>query len=137
MPPIERLESEFIMKRAALFFSISIATTVGLIACGGGSSDAAPAPSPAPAPAPTAAPPPSVGPTSTEIPTLTRTTVLSGLQNPWDLAFTPDCTMLYTEKCRGLSARFANGATVRLFGTAGSSLVAPDLFCEGQSGVHG
>ena len=45
--------------------------------------------------------------------------------------------MLYTEKCRGLSARFANGTTVRLFGTAGSSLVAPDLFCEGQSGVHG
>ena len=45
--------------------------------------------------------------------------------------------MLYTEKCRGLSARFANGTTVRLFGTAGSSLVANDLFCEGQSGVHG
>ena len=76
-------------------------------------------------------------PASTEVPTLTRTTVVSGLQNPWDLAFTPDGTMLFTEKCRGLSARFANGTTVRLFGTAGSSLVAPDLFCEGQSGVHG
>ena len=45
--------------------------------------------------------------------------------------------MLYTEKCRGLSARLANGTVVRLFGTAGSSLVANDLFCEGQSGVHG
>lgn len=45
--------------------------------------------------------------------------------------------MLVTEKCRGLSARLANGTTVRLFGTAGSSLVAADLFCEGQSGVHG
>ncbi len=62
---------------------------------------------------------------------------MSGLQNPWDLAFTPDGTMLYTEKCRGLSARLANGTTVRLFGTSGSSLVASDMFCEGQSGVHG
>lgn len=62
---------------------------------------------------------------------------MTGLQNPWDLAFTPDGAMLYTEKCRGLSARFANGTTVRLFGTTGSSLVAADLFCEGQSGVHG
>ena len=62
---------------------------------------------------------------------------MSGLQNPWDIAFLPDGTMLYTEKCRGVSARFANGTIVRLFGTAGSSLVANDLFCEGQSGVHG
>ena len=129
------------MKRAALFFSISIAATSGIVACGGGSSDAAPVPgSSTPAPpagSPTPAPPPPAGPASTEIPTLTRTTVVSGLASPWDLAFTPDGTMLYTEKCRGLSARFANGTTVRLFGTAGSSLVAPDLFCEGQSGVHG
>ena len=131
------------MKRAALFFSLSIAATGGLVACGGGSSDAAPAPNtstPAPSPGTPIPPPPSpppVAPGSTEVPTLIRTTVVSGLQNPWDLAFTPDGTMLYTEKCRGLSARFANGTTVRLFGTAGSSLVAPDLFCEGQSGVHG
>lgn len=62
---------------------------------------------------------------------------MSGLQSPWDVAFTPDGVMLYTEKCRGLSARLANGTTVRLFGTNGSSLVAADLFCEGQSGVHG
>ena len=130
------------MKRAALFFSISIAAGSGIVACGGGSSDAAPTPStgaPAPSPAPTPTPttPPAAGPASTEIPTLTRTTVVSGLASPGDLAFTPDGTMLYTEKCRGLSARFANGTTVRLFGIAGSSLVAPDLFCEGQSGVHG
>ena len=127
------------MKRAALFFSLSIAAAGGLVSCGGGSSDAAPVPNssaPAPPPgAPTPAPP--AAPTSNEVPTLTRTTVVSGLQNPWDLAFLSDGTMLYTEKCRGLSARFANGTTVRLFGTSGSALVAPDLFCEGQSGVHG
>ncbi|MES2888036.1 MAG: PQQ-dependent sugar dehydrogenase [Pseudomonadota bacterium] len=62
---------------------------------------------------------------------------MSGLQKPWDLAFTPDGVMLFTEKCRGVSARLANGKTVRLFGTSGSALVAPDLFCQGQSGVHG
>jgi len=45
--------------------------------------------------------------------------------------------MLFTEKCRGLSRRQANGTTTRLFGTAGSALVASDLFCEGQSGTHG
>ena len=62
---------------------------------------------------------------------------MSGLQNPWDIAFTPDGIMLFTEKCRGLSARLADGKIVRLFGTSGSALVAPDLFCQGQSGVHG
>jgi glucose/arabinose dehydrogenase len=74
---------------------------------------------------------------SADTPRLTRTEVLRGLQNPWDLAFTPDGVMLFTEKCRGLSARLADGKVVRLFGTSGSALVAPDLFCQGQSGVHG
>ncbi len=52
------------MNRAALFFSLSIAATAGLVACGGGSSDAAPVPgsgAPAPppgAPTPAPAPPP-------------------------------------------------------------------------------
>jgi aldose sugar dehydrogenase len=75
--------------------------------------------------------------TSAEAPTLTRTVVMTGLQDPWDIAFTPDGVMLFTEKCRGVSARLADGKTVRLFGTSGSALVAPDLFCQGQSGVHG
>ncbi len=75
--------------------------------------------------------------TSAEAPKLTRTVVMTGLQDPWDIAFTPDGVMLFTEKCRGVSARLADGKTVRLFGTSGSALVAPDLFCQGQSGVHG
>ncbi len=70
-------------------------------------------------------------------PRLTHTVLISGLQSPWDIAFTPDGVMLFTEKCRGVSARLADGKTVRLFGTSGSALVAPDLFCQGQSGVHG
>jgi glucose/arabinose dehydrogenase len=45
--------------------------------------------------------------------------------------------MFFTEKCRGLSVRRADGTITRLFGTSGSALVAPDLLCVGQSGVHG
>ena len=60
-----------------------------------------------------------------------------GSQQPWDIAFTPDGVMLFTEKGRGVSARLADGRTIRLFGTSGSALLAPDLFCQGQSGVHG
>ena len=76
-------------------------------------------------------------PTSAEAPQLTRTVVTTGLQEPWDIAFTPDGAMLFTEKCRGVTARLADGRTVRLFGTGGSSVLAPDVFCQGQSGVHG
>lgn len=68
---------------------------------------------------------------------LSRSVLMSGLSNPWDLAFTPDGAMLFTEKCRGLSVRRANGTVQRLFGTKGSAVVAGDLFCRGQSGMHG
>src|SRR5688572_7083958 len=86
-----------------------------------------------------AASPPPASPSATpaEAPKLTHTVVMTGLQDPWDIAFTPDGVMLFTEKCRGVSARLADGKTVRLFGTSGSALLAPDLFCQGQSGVHG
>ncbi len=80
---------------------------------------------------------PPIDPGSGAVPTLSRTTVLSGLGSPWDIAFTADGTMLYTEKCRGLTVRFADGTSSRVFGSAGASLVANDLSCEGQSGVHG
>lgn len=74
---------------------------------------------------------------SSKEPTLTRTVVVSGLRDPWDIAFTPDGAMLFTEKCRGLSVRRANGTIQRLFGTSGSAVVASDLFCQGQSGMLG
>ena len=70
-------------------------------------------------------------------PSLSRTVVLSGLSSPWDLAFTPDGVMLFTEKCRGLSVRQANGLVRRLFGASGSAVTANDFFCQGQSGMHG
>ncbi|MGE3541584.1 MAG: sorbosone dehydrogenase family protein [Candidatus Tectimicrobiota bacterium] len=72
-----------------------------------------------------------------EAPPLTRTVVLDGLEGPWDLAFTPDGALLFTEKCRGLSVRRADGTRHWLFGRAGAAVAAPDFFCQGQSGAHG
>jgi aldose sugar dehydrogenase len=75
--------------------------------------------------------------TATDAPTLGVTTVLENLRGPWDIAFVPDGAMLFTEKCHGLSVRTSDGRVQRLFGTAGSALRADDLFCQGQSGMHG
>jgi aldose sugar dehydrogenase len=70
-------------------------------------------------------------------PTLTRSVLMTGLNNPWDVAIASDGSIFFTERCLGLSVRHPNGTITRLFGTAGSSLVAADLSCSGQSGVHG
>lgn len=70
-------------------------------------------------------------------PRLTHAIVLSGLSDPWDMAFAPDGAMLFTEKCRGLSVRLVDGKIRRLFGATGSALGAGDLFCQGQSGMLG
>jgi aldose sugar dehydrogenase len=70
-------------------------------------------------------------------PRIHRTVVMSGLSNPWDLAFAPDGAMLFTEKCRGLSVRTPGGTVRHLFGTRGANLEADDLFCQGQSGMLG
>ncbi len=61
-------------------------------------------------------------------------------ESPWDMAFLPDGTMFYTEKCKGLSVRTASGGVNRLLGAGGSSGFAQtkdDLFCDGQAGVLG
>lgn len=70
-------------------------------------------------------------------PSIERTDFMTGLQKPWDLAFTPDGFALYTERCHGLSVRKADGKPKRLFGVEGSALLAEDLVCEGQSGMLG
>lgn len=104
-----------------------------LASCGGGGGGSTP-----PAAPPDAGPgePPSAPP-STDTPTLSRSVVLDGLANPWDLAFTPDGALLFTEKCNGLSVRLGDGTLRRLFGAAGSAVVADDFFCRGQSGMLG
>lgn len=73
-------------------------------------------------------------------PGLSHTTILSKLDSPWDMAFLPDGTMFFTEKCGGLSVRQPNGNVVKLLGikdSKGYPATASDLFCEGQAGVSG
>lgn len=73
-------------------------------------------------------------------PNLTSTTVVQGREFVWDMAFLPDGTMFFTEKCRGLSVRLPSGSTNALLGIGGSqgyADTAADLFCDGQAGLSG
>ncbi len=73
-------------------------------------------------------------------PELSVEVVLEGLENPWDVAFLPDGTMFFTEKCRGLSVRLPSGEVRPLLGmvrSTGFDNIAYDLFCEGQAGMMG
>jgi glucose/arabinose dehydrogenase len=73
-------------------------------------------------------------------PNLTSTTVLQGREFVWDMAFLPDGTMFFTEKCRGLSVRLPSGTTNALLGIGGSqgyADTAADLACDGQAGLSG
>ncbi|ETX01876.1 MAG: soluble aldose sugar dehydrogenase [Candidatus Entotheonella factor] len=73
-------------------------------------------------------------------PKIAHDIVLSGLNNPWDMAFLPDGTMFYTEKCLGLSVRLASGTVNKLLGmkdSNGYASTGDDLFCEGQAGMMG
>jgi glucose/arabinose dehydrogenase len=80
------------------------------------------------------------GTAAAQVPTLSATTVLSGLSNPWDMAFLPDGTMFFTEKCNGLSVLKPSGTVVALLGmkdSKGYAATAKDLFCDGQAGMNG
>ena len=73
-------------------------------------------------------------------PTLSYTPVLTKLDSPWDMAFLPNGTMFFTEKCLGLSVRQPSGTVVKLLGmkdAKGYGTTANDLFCEGQAGMAG
>ena len=47
-------------------------------------------------------------------PELTVTEIVTGLTHPWDIAFTPDGTMLYTERNKGMGVRLTDGTIRRL-----------------------
>ena len=64
-------------------------------------------------------------------PNLRVATLVSGLSIPWDIAFTPDGTMLFTQRAGVLSSRLADG-TVQTIG-AGFG----DLFASGETGLMG
>jgi glucose/arabinose dehydrogenase len=75
-----------------------------------------------------------------EVPVLSHTVVLTKLDSPWDMAFLPNSTMFFTEKCLGLSVRQTSGAVTKLLGmkdAKGYAANANDLFCEGQAGMAG
>ena len=66
--------------------------------------------------------------------------VFQASENPWDMAFLPNNTMFFTEKCKGLSVRLPSGSVNKLLGIGGSAgfpAVKNDLFCDGQAGVQG
>jgi glucose/arabinose dehydrogenase len=75
-----------------------------------------------------------------DVPKITSSVVLDELDAPWDMAFLPDGTMFFTEKCDGLSVRTTDGAVNALYGmtdTEGYADAGDDLFCEGQAGMLG
>ncbi|MEL6197607.1 MAG: PQQ-dependent sugar dehydrogenase [Pseudomonadota bacterium] len=83
---------------------------------------------------------PGLSATAAEAPSLSHTTVMSGLELPWDMAFLADGTMFYTEKCLGLSVRLPSGDVNALLGmenTDGYASINEDLLCDGQAGMNG
>jgi glucose/arabinose dehydrogenase len=75
-----------------------------------------------------------------QTPQIAYQTVMTDLTLPWDMAFLPDGTMFYTEKCDGLSVKMPDGsinALLGMTGSAGYAVTANDLFCEGQAGMMG
>lgn len=74
------------------------------------------------------------------VPVLTSTSVMTGRDLTWDMAFLPDGTMFFTEKCGGLSVRLPDGKVNALLGikdSKGFPEVAADLLCGGQAGMSG
>ena len=73
-------------------------------------------------------------------PTISAMSIHSGLENPWDLAFTKAGDMFYTEKCKGLSVKTKSGSVNALYGmkdSSGYNSTGSDLFCSGQAGMMG
>jgi aldose sugar dehydrogenase len=73
--------------------------------------------------------PPDVGPPAGS-PTLTRTDFVTGLTNPWDMAFLPDMTMFFTERPGSVKVRLPVG-TINHIVTPG------DVDIGGSSGMLG
>ena len=76
------------------------------------------------------------------VPSIGSMVIMSGLENPWDLAFTKDMkAMFFTEKSQGLSVN-VGGKTHKLLGIKGNSggyaATNDDLFTYGgQEGMLG
>lgn len=75
--------------------------------------------------------PAAAAPTAAARPTLTITTMASGLSIPWDLAQTPDGTLIFDQRAGGLSVRRTNGTVAAL------SADFSDLYAAGETGLMG
>jgi glucose/arabinose dehydrogenase len=64
-------------------------------------------------------------------PALTVTPIVTGLDIPWDLFFTPENTMIFNQRAGGLWARNAGGAVNQV------SADFSDLYAEGEVGLMG
>ena len=64
-------------------------------------------------------------------PQLNFSTFMGGLANPWDLAFTPDGWVVYTERPNGISAAHADGSGRRLLDRPSDLLVASEAGAMG------
>ena len=62
--------------------------------------------------------------------------VIWSQNSPWEVAFTPDGDVLYTENCHGLSVLTVDGQLVTLLDNSSYGLM-PDFFCDGLSGMNG
>ena len=80
----------------------------------------------------TTAPPTTVAPRT---PTLAATSVVGGLTNPWDVAFAPDGTAVFTERWGRVAARRSDGSVVTL--ATGGDAALPRLFVGEQTGTTG
>jgi glucose/arabinose dehydrogenase len=63
-------------------------------------------------------------------PTLTTTNLVTGLTNPWDMAFLPDGTMFFTQRPGPISARLTNG-------TINPIITPADVAPAGEAGMMG
>jgi hypothetical protein len=73
-------------------------------------------------------------------PNLSTEVAIDKLELPWDMAFTSNGTMFFTEKCKGLSVKLPSGSVNKLHGIGGSvgyASSSEDLFCDGQAGMMG
>ncbi len=75
--------------------------------------------------------PANAAPTAQARPTFTITTIVSGLTIPWDLAQTPDGTLIFDQRGGGLSVRRTNGSVAAL------AADFSDLYAQGESGLMG
>ena len=54
-------------------------------------------------------------------PKISAMSIVNGLENPWDMAFTKNGDMFFTEKCKGFSVKTKSGKINKLYGMKGSS----------------